>query len=76
MSVEVSFSELIISGKIVLTMVPSMMTSEIAIEINTRPIQRFTVLAMIQRLPIKNENTPNVRLEVLRVAPTGVDPVT
>ena len=33
-----------IAGKIVFTIVPSMITSEIAIEIKTRPIQRLRVL--------------------------------
>ena len=33
-------------GKIVLTIVPSMMTSEMAIEIKTRPIQRLRVFVI------------------------------
>jgi hypothetical protein len=33
-------------GKIVLTMVPSMITKEMAIEMKTRPIQRLRVLVI------------------------------
>jgi hypothetical protein len=34
------------AGKMVLTMVPSMITSEIAIEMKTRPSQRLRVLVI------------------------------
>jgi hypothetical protein len=41
-----------ISGKIVLTIVPSMITSEIASEMNSRPIHRERDEAMVGFSPI------------------------
>ncbi len=60
MSVLVSARLLMMLGKIVLTIVPSMMTSEIAIEIKMSPTQRFLVIAIGLRLlaQLKNESTP------------------